>query len=451
MRISVKNFGPIHEAKDIRLAPLTLFVGPSNTGKSYMAKAISAAFESVRDASPVFYKEDDGIDLSFITQKSLGKNEKELEMEKRFSQWAENARREWEKYVGSFFDKQGENIAPKKNMSVIVSSDDGRTFINLRKSQDDKIKAKCLPGLVKMAEVIFENSPYSGKEKKHVEISAQREINAGFFSSVCDNLSQNIYYLPASRGGVMQSYHTIADKALKQTSVSRGKNDSRMISGILGAFVRQLTRIEKREHGSADIKAINEILVSKILGGRISVKFPRGLPDFRYVMEGKKDELTMNDVSAAVAELAPLSIFMRHYLWPKDILIFEEPETGLHPRAQRDIADIMVRLANAGVFVVATTHSDIVLEQISNAVHAADIKKTKPNAKIKLFGKSGQNEALMERKNMAVYSFSKQVQDRTEVKKLPFVDAAGFVPKEHIKISEELYDETVDLYSQKNS
>ena len=453
MRITVKNFGPIREAKDIRIAPLTLFVGPSNRGKSYLVKATSAAIESVRYAAgPVLYKEDDERNLNFITKNSLGKEEKELEMEKRFSQWAEDVRREWKERAGFFFDKQGENIAQNKNMSAIVSSNDGDMFVNLCESQDVKIKKERLSGMVKMAESALKNPSNSNGKKKHAQIFAQGKINERFFSSVCDNLSLKIFYLPASRGGIMQIYRTITNKMLRPMPASKDKNDLRIISGMLGRFAQQLTEIEKKENGGSEVKAINKNLERKILSGRINVKFPGAeSPDFRYVMEGTKDELTMNDVSAAVTELAPLSIFMRHCLRPKDMLIFEEPETGLHPRAQQDIADIMVRLANAGVFVLATTHSDIVLEQISNAVHAADIKKTKPNAKIKLFGKSGQNEALMERKNVAVYSFSKQVQGGTEVRKLPFVDAAGFVPKEHIKISEELYDETVDLYSQKNS
>ena len=447
MRISVKNFGPIREA-NIRIAPLTLFVGPSNTGKSYMAKVISAAFESVRAASPV-YKEDDGINLSFITNKSLGKKEKELEMEKRFSQWAENARHEWEKHVGLFFDKQSENRAQDKNMSAIVSSDDGRTFVNFRKSQDDKIKATSLSGLVKMAELIFKDSSYSDRGKKHVKISVQRRINARFFSSICDNLSQSIYYLPASRGGIMQSYHTIADKALKQTSVPRGKNDSRMISGIFGAFVRQLTGIEKREHGKDDIKAINEILVHKILGGRIDVKFPGGKPpDFRYVTEDK-DELTMNDVSAAVAELAPLSIFMRHYLWSKNILIFEEPETGLHPQAQRYIADIMVRLVNKGVFVLATTHSTVVLEQISNAFRASQFDDTDEGRE--LLGKD--QEPLGQ--ELAVYSFMRKsgginVKCDTMTVKTDFDSTTGILTEDHMDVSRELYDQTVNLVNGQN-
>lgn len=41
LELEVKNFGPIVEAK-VDLRPLTLFVGPSNTGKSYLAVLIYA-------------------------------------------------------------------------------------------------------------------------------------------------------------------------------------------------------------------------------------------------------------------------------------------------------------------------------------------------------------------------------------------------------------------------
>lgn len=41
LELEVANFGPIVEAK-IDLRPLTVFVGPSNTGKSYLAILIYA-------------------------------------------------------------------------------------------------------------------------------------------------------------------------------------------------------------------------------------------------------------------------------------------------------------------------------------------------------------------------------------------------------------------------
>ena len=41
VEITVKNFGPIAEA-NIDLRPLTVFVGPSNTGKTYFATLVYA-------------------------------------------------------------------------------------------------------------------------------------------------------------------------------------------------------------------------------------------------------------------------------------------------------------------------------------------------------------------------------------------------------------------------
>ena len=37
--LQIKNFGPINEAK-IEVAPLTVFVGPDNSGKTYVSLAI---------------------------------------------------------------------------------------------------------------------------------------------------------------------------------------------------------------------------------------------------------------------------------------------------------------------------------------------------------------------------------------------------------------------------
>ena len=54
VRVSVKNFGPIAEGS-VDLKPLTIFIGPSNTGKSYMAGAIYAVMKSALERHRVPY------------------------------------------------------------------------------------------------------------------------------------------------------------------------------------------------------------------------------------------------------------------------------------------------------------------------------------------------------------------------------------------------------------
>lgn len=50
VEIAVKNFGPIAEA-NIDLRPLTVFVGPSNTGKTYFATLVYALHGAFNDLS----------------------------------------------------------------------------------------------------------------------------------------------------------------------------------------------------------------------------------------------------------------------------------------------------------------------------------------------------------------------------------------------------------------
>ena len=50
VEISVRNFGPIAEA-DLDLRPLTVFVGPSNTGKTYLSVLIYALHRVFEDFS----------------------------------------------------------------------------------------------------------------------------------------------------------------------------------------------------------------------------------------------------------------------------------------------------------------------------------------------------------------------------------------------------------------
>ena len=41
LRLAVKNFGPIREG-EVEFKPLTVFIGPNNSGKSYMATLLYA-------------------------------------------------------------------------------------------------------------------------------------------------------------------------------------------------------------------------------------------------------------------------------------------------------------------------------------------------------------------------------------------------------------------------
>lgn len=64
LELDVTNFGPINSA-NIELRPLTVFVGPNNTGKSYMATLIYALHRAVADICKRFSRSSDSVSSTF--------------------------------------------------------------------------------------------------------------------------------------------------------------------------------------------------------------------------------------------------------------------------------------------------------------------------------------------------------------------------------------------------
>lgn len=61
-----------------------------------------------------------------------------------------------------------------------------------------------------------------------------------------------------------------------------------------------------------------------------------------------------------------LSIFKEHFEGEKgDILLFEQPEVGLHPKFQLALADDILAYAQAGRTVVVETHSDHIINRLT--------------------------------------------------------------------------------------
>ena len=52
LRIEVEDFGPI-SGGEIKLKPLTVFIGPNNSGKSYAAMLVHSIFESYNVTSTI--------------------------------------------------------------------------------------------------------------------------------------------------------------------------------------------------------------------------------------------------------------------------------------------------------------------------------------------------------------------------------------------------------------
>jgi hypothetical protein len=170
-------------------------------------------------------------------------------------------------------------------------------------------------------------------------------------------------YLPASRTGIVHLYRevTLRSNESRRIRPRLGPTTTRLTTTVVD-FIELLTELdadtEARFHDEA------HFLEDACLAGKIEVA---ALPLGRYYYRpsGSADPLPMALSSAVVTELAPIILTLRHKLY-LGLLILEEPEAHLHPKLQRILAQVIVRLIRKGLRVCITTHSENFCQQINN-------------------------------------------------------------------------------------
>jgi predicted ATPase len=214
------------------------------------------------------------------------------------------------------------------------------------------------------------------------------------------------------------------------------------LSGVLADFISDLLLIE-RSPRQTKLASIAEFLESDLIKGRIVIE-PGGTgaqgqnPEIYY--ETAVGKFPLRRTSSAISEFAPVILALRHYCEPGDLLIIEEPESHLHPAAQRKLAQAMVKLVRAGARVLITTHSDFLLDQLSNFIRLGALDEETRETR-----GFDRNDFLRTRE-VGVYLFDlDEAQGGSTVKRLRVGSKTGIDTEDFAKVNVALYQETVQL------
>ena len=228
-----------------------------------------------------------------------------------------------------------------------------------------------------LASEVLYTSPsgdYSEIWTHNVEILIQ-EFYRVVVSNIVDPLSNSVHYLPADRTGVMHAQRAVIASLIEGASHTRPQRNERfpVLSGVLGDFLEQLINFGEprgQEHLATNLER-------QILGGAIFTKNSEtGYPMFSYQPQGwRGEDLPLMNTSSMVSELAPVVLYLRHIVQPGDVLIIEEPESHLHPKMQVEFIRQLAAVVNSGVRVMLTTHSEWVLDELTNLVRLSDLAK----------------------------------------------------------------------------
>jgi hypothetical protein len=172
---------------------------------------------------------------------------------------------------------------------------------------------------------------------------------------------ENIIHLPGLRGNPERSYPvTSADNTdfpgtfeYYTASILRQWQLERQ-TGKLRGVASDLKRLGLTSQIRASMHSDSAV---EIMVGR--------LPSGRPVSE--RDMVNIADVGIGVSQALPLIVAL-HAANPGQIVYVEQPELHLHPRAQVELANVIISAVNRGVIVIAETHSSLLLLAIQTAV-----------------------------------------------------------------------------------
>lgn len=176
-----------------------------------------------------------------------------------------------------------------------------------------------------------------------------------------------ILYLPAARTGFV-----LMRKVLASGLLGLGGGDALPLNLPTRRFLQRLLSLTHADNSK--YAPIADLLETNLLHGTVRPD-SAPLPDYQYRPTGTNSAtLPLWLTSSLVTELTPLLMFLRS---KEDFrsLIIEEPEAHLHLELQSSLARILVRLVNAGLPVWITTHGDSFFQQLSNLVKASRLGK----------------------------------------------------------------------------
>lgn len=433
MQVKVSRLGVIEKA-EIDLKPLTVFVGPNNSGKTWLAYMLA------------------GI---------LG----------RFG---------WTKYTNAYLAGKVDDIYPSIDIAIDHIMNGGDATIDLVQFVEDfgeayvnnvaKHAKQWIHEFLSTALVSFEDlevhfSLGDLKEKAIEEVlkqSLNRQFGVGqakrkpLLNLLKDSGSPELYILTSTEEGTLEEIPSKAvsnvvtrnvfellrnalftDKPIFPTErttyityplgdqipgleddTAKTKRDKRgvRLSGPVSLFFSMIrttylmddldeeSRAELAKNNSAVGTYTNLAqLLEEILSG--SIQFSTSEPGLRRgLLFRTSNEKTMEIpvASSMVKELSSIVLYLRYLAEPGDWLIIDEPEMNLHPEAQVKIIEFLAMLVNAGLNVLITTHSTYVVDHLTNLL---DAYKHKNQDKIVEMFLLEQKEAFISQEKVSIYSF----------------------------------------------
>lgn len=371
--IHIDQLGPVRNS-DIELKPFMVFTGESGTGKSYTALLVHYVYKVVCKPSGLreFFNY---LGASYDEHKKQIEGEEGVLFQFTLQQLENWVSASAVKYVGEMLG----------NFSL-----DGKVSINFLGLDDNyqfyyKKDAIEIGDDVEYFDRVTMNGKYTMRFRSDID-----NWNTQPYQLLTNDIFKipqyNTFLLPPSRGGLV---------CLNDV----GRGDYKISpAGMYNEFIEDLGYL-KSAKSERLLEEVYQPVSESLLNGKINIR------ENELFFEQDNREIPISAGAASIKELAPFAIMLQKGLVEQYSVMFEEPETNLHPELQIKVADTLAYLLQQGCRFQITTHSDYFLQRINQLIKLGKLPHK-------------ENDVYIEEDKIAAYYFEKSDNANTTIKPL---------------------------------
>ncbi|MBE7649265.1 ATP-binding protein [Tenacibaculum finnmarkense] len=384
MKIELNNLGAIKKAELDISKKLTIFCGPNNSGKTYVAFMIYALTKS----GPKYFRDSES--KSFINELlENGESKYEINID---SLW-EYRNKEINELKLSLDNIYGisEDVAnhlfANFDLKILETKEEFSSNIHLIDFFSEIELKNTLVEIIKTKKQNFVQLKLKTKSasKENIEI-LNLFLLSKIYSLIAFHPFTSSYILPVERNSIYTFSKELSIQ--KQEFLERAQElGSKKSKDPFHYFLKKSTRYPmpikdgleiaedltnysktKSEFYEFALEIENELLQGEVIltkDGDVQFKSNKA----------KSKRIPIHLTASIVKTLSSLIFYLKYIATKNELIIIDEPELNLHPNNQVTLTRFFAKLINKGFRILISTHSDYIIREINNLIMASSSKK----------------------------------------------------------------------------
>lgn len=449
--LGVENFAKIESAR-VCIDNYTLFVGPNNSGKTFLMQLIQGMGNRIAALPDEKVMEMFCVEKNSQYSKFIISNDN---ISKLIDGINEKLYEEKENIIRLIFGKDISieklyiDISMEDNLVYeIYFSDSLAALKNLLREDKHFLKGifSTILGTSALFYALKKCDRHTSAGKVEVVGVMNNSTDIDLFRSVLDHIiGCSSLFLPASRTGLLLLYRDyFANKTdgafsyqVQNGKLVEGKESRSDLTKPIYEFLRFLQTYSENANAKQyeeELQFFNEHLIE----GHIHVSEQGSLS---YHSGAAGNGVPMYLASSMVNEIVPIALAINSMDYER--LIIDEVEASLHPEKQIELVRFFNRLSNKGMKLIISTHSDTFVSKLNNLYILSEKVSHTEEETLEKVGL--EKEDLIDTEKLFVYEFISQPNGKSIVKEIKGDKEAGYQFDLFTGSAMRLYDEAIRI------